>query len=449
MVDAALKRLKGDETKRRDDLSTLKNDIAVAEEDYIRRTTNHWTHLPVELFADIAQMLVDEDIKHLIPLSHVCKDWRRVVEDSAGLWSTLVIGRARPWAKAERWVKHSKGVIHSLVVPYESHERGKWDGDGLSGIRWDQLRAFKAEHWNLCSHLKAIGLEPGVLTSLTRYDYTNEVRTPQIPPFHSSWPIQHLALAHVKLSQPLIDLLEGSIVTLSLSRMSFPSSGVQLSGSLESLVLDSTDGPAFKELPDELPDMHHLTLRQMGKHTLSLLLVKMPYLTSLRLHDCSSIKSEHLESLGKKSSGHLTTLVLDSVAIDSPKHLVNFLRSNPQLTTLELTRMHGVVAVIEALASTENPSDSSEAEPVQAMCPKLNHLNLSNCQELGTGPIFRLIKSRNGASAPVDDVEKISALILDGCEKIEAEWLPWFRKHVGRFSCVYWTKKSGRYRAAA
>ncbi|KAF6757415.1 hypothetical protein DFP72DRAFT_233645 [Ephemerocybe angulata] len=191
MIDAALKRLKGDETKRRDELSTLKNDIAVAEEDYIRRTTNHWTHLQFELFADIAQMLVDEDIKHLIPLSHVCKDWRRVVEDRPGLWSTLVIGRARPWAKAERWIKHSKGVIHSLTVPYESHERGKWDGDGLSGIRWDQLRAFKAEHWNLCSHLKRSASSLAVLTSLTRYDYTNEVRTPQIPPFHASWPVQH------------------------------------------------------------------------------------------------------------------------------------------------------------------------------------------------------------------------------------------------------------------
>ncbi|KAJ3499987.1 hypothetical protein NMY22_g19414 [Coprinellus aureogranulatus] len=165
MADAALKKVKDEDAKRRIELFTLKNDIAVAQEDYVKRTTNHWTHLPVELFSEIAQRLVEEDPNQVFPLSQVCKDWRSIVWGNPHLWTTLVLGRTRPLTKARRWIKLSNGHIHTLKVLSVAPEKAGWDGEGLEGLRWDKLRICKLEDWNVRKFWKSKGDLPPLSSS--------------------------------------------------------------------------------------------------------------------------------------------------------------------------------------------------------------------------------------------------------------------------------------------
>jgi hypothetical protein len=149
--------------------------------------------------------------------------------------------------------------------------------------------------------------------------------------------------------------------------------------------------------------------------------------------------------------------------------LIQFLRLTPRLESLELLRLSGANAVLEALATPPSPplmqnslADGSDASNPQAtqICPSLVHVNLSDCPDVRTGPLVRLVKSRlhiataeaclgegSGAEAPLSQpVAEIASLKVDGCQHIEADVLPWLRGKVKVFSCVYMTKMEAKRR---
>ena len=456
MADAALKKVKDDDSKRRQELFTLKNDISVAQADYVKRTTNHWTHLPVELFAQISSILVEEDPNDVLPLSQVCKDWRAVVWGNPHLWTTLVLGRSRPLTKARRWIKLSNGHIHILKVQAAACEKAGWDGEGLEGLRWDKLRVLKSDNWDVRKFWKSKGsLAP--ISSLVHYEFRNSSSSKMVAPYDATWALEHVYLDNVTMPTSLLDLSEKSILTLSLH-------GVQAPQALRlriphTLVTFDVDMPGMwlDELPSELPDLRHLKLRRANLWADDCLAVAMPQLETLEVDGSSGNISPALVHLRTKSSGHLTSLILKAIGLSSRdgEHLVALLRSNPLIATLQLPRNPGMVTVVEARALPSKPKptppeqapDSSGSERPTVLCPMLTQLDLSYCNGMRTGPLVQLIRDRT-ALATTDNVQKITSLILDGCDTLDVEWLPWFRENVEKFSCALWTKKSGKFRAA-
>jgi len=104
--------------------------------------------------------------------------------------------------------------------------------------------------------------------------------------------------------------------------------------------------------------------------------------------------------------------------------LVEFVSNAHHLTHLELTSLSaGTNSVLEALATP-----------------------ISNA-----GPVVRLVKLRLTASkdAPGEADKtpaRILSLVLDGCERIDVEWVSWLRQKVPFVSCIYQTKKKAAWK---
>jgi hypothetical protein len=455
MADAALKKVKDDDAKRRQELFTLKNDISGAQVDHIKRTTNHWTHLPVELFAEISSMLVEADPNRVLPLSQVCKDWRAVVWGNPYLWTTLVLGRSRPLTKARRWIKLSNGHIHTLKVQAAACEKAGWDGEGLEGLRWDKLCVFKSDNWDVRKFWKSKGsLAP--ISSLVHYEFCNTAASKIAAPYDATWALEHVHLSNVVMPAPLLDLSEKSIFTLSLHDVQAPQAlRLRIPQTLVTFDVDMP-GMWLDELPSELPDLRHLKLRQANLWADDCLAVAMPHLETLEVDGSSGNISPSLVHLRSKSSGNLTSLTLKAIGLSSrdSENLIALLRNNPLIATLQLPRNPGMVAVVEALTLSSQPKtppehspDSSDSEPPTVLCPMLTQLDLSYCNGMKTGPLVQLIRDRTTLAA-ADNAQKITSLILDGCDTLDVAWLPWFRSNIEKFSCALWTKKSGKFRAA-
>ncbi|KAJ2929772.1 hypothetical protein H1R20_g7329, partial [Candolleomyces eurysporus] len=435
VVNVALQKFKEDDSKRRQDFITLKNDIAVAQEEYVRRTTNQWTRLPVELFNAIALTLVEEKPSQVIPLSLVCKDWRSVVENNPRLWGTLVLGRFRPHIKAKHWIERSGGSIHTLQVRATACDRARWDGEGLEGLQWDQLRVCKIEEWDICQFLTRSGLVSS-LTSLLRYEFDNENRSRQ-PPFHGSWPVQHLALRGTILPQSFSALSERSLTTIILRRVTGHAKLILESHpNLETLVLDRAELP-LGGIPETMPYLKQLEIRQISRQMLPILNLPMPQLNSLHIESSPYTLSADFDSLRTKSSGKLTTLILKGMPMGDPTQVIELLKANPLLATFELSSIHaGAVRVVEALGAYDSDSDQMPSDPSEAICPLLTHLDFSDCNDMRTGPLVRLTRMRNGLAAP-SFFRRIESLIVNRCEKLEPEWNPWFSSNIDNFRFIY------------
>ena len=115
----ALERSNETETERRASIVSLQEEIQNLQNalDVRRkRFTDHISQLPIEVFGEIAKILVEDDHTALTPLLHVCKRWRTVIENTPPLWSKLVLTSWRPKPKAAMWLERTNGKMKELVV---------------------------------------------------------------------------------------------------------------------------------------------------------------------------------------------------------------------------------------------------------------------------------------------------------------------------------------------
>lgn len=443
MADMALGRIKAEDAKRRAELLKLKEDILSTHAEHIRRTQNHSAILPIELFTEVAQILVEEDQTSVLTLAHVCRHWRHVVCSNPSLWRSLVLGRSRPHAKAKLWLERSKGIIHELRVRAPAFERASWSGEGLETLQWEQLRVCAIANWDICRFLKQTG-KINALVSLKQYEFDTEDR--HIIPtrlFEPTWPIQHLTLLGTDFPSYFAELCADHIKSLILRNIRVAQNiSLELHTSLETLTLENIGVPVLK-LPTELQKLHRVELSRITSSTAKVLDIAMPDLRKLRIHSSPFCLDTALASLRRQGSIHLTELTLQAVPLGDLRKLIEFLQANPSLETLELSRIsNGALDVLEALATRVGPDPSSP----KILCPQLIHLNLSHCPDVGTGPLVRLVRSRNGDSSSPSPIQRIESLIVDGCGQIEAGWLEWFRQNVDRFSCIYVSKRAAKNR---
>lgn len=468
----ALERLKETEIERRTSLLALQADIQrVCEmlDKQRKRFTNHLGKLPVEVFVEIARMLVDEDHSSLLSLIQVCKYWRKVIEVNPCLWRKLVLTKRRPKLKAKIWIERSEGKLKELVVQKGVLSSQNWPGDSLRGLQWNKLGFCRVQEWELLSYLHSIGQAEAICNWEGL-----EMSSPKIPILHVEYfstKSKSLALQHLSIDGAIVNVK--SILT-QVTRLKFCAlrhcdaktatwfDFFRANPLLESLELEGVNEHADVIQTDPLELVHLNSLEIVASVPVSIYTIKMPELRILNLYKPyfnTKLFIQHLISCGVV---HLTDLKLHSCALHDTTTLLSLLRLTLQLRVLEVTNLSaGIASIIEALAAHNSPGHlgaKASSNPNSVLCPNLTHVDFSGCPEVQTGPLIRLVKSRLTVEYPSPEpsdgchesatqvhIAKIESLTINSCPNVDGEWLPRLRAMVPRVNCVHMTRKS-KYR---
>ena len=453
MVDMALIRVSPGDDKRRLELASLKETVSLALEAVVaqrRSVRNHAAMLPVEIFEEMAKFLLSSDPSALITLLHVSRSWRDVVWSTSALWHTLVVARYRPGEKVKLWVERSKGRIRELRV-LRSASESLWDGDYLNGINWEALRICKVQSWGFSNYLHENSMTH-ILANLDTLEVDRMGGRSRYLLFAKDMKVQHLTLSDILVSWENLSACIRNLKSLTLRNVRYLSDTpitcvLEANPLLETLVLDFSASLRLLRYNKEIAlDFSYLTRLEVSDTGAECVLqAKMPQLQVLILKGFRTPLDDGLQSLTRHGSVHLTDVILQRCSVANSSHLISFLESLPLLENLELSCTTNVAHnLLQALAPEPSLHNSGTATADQntLMCPSLTHLNLSHCPEVKTGPLVRLVKSRQAHS----QMARIMSLTVDGCDYVEADWIKWFREKVPVFSCVYLTKKAAKYR---
>lgn len=456
MVAMALTRVSPGDEKKRLELASLKQTVGVALEAVVtqrRSAQNHSAMLPVETFGEVAKFLLGSDPSALITLLHVSRSWRNVVWSTSTLWHTLVVARYRPGEKIKLWVERSKGRIRELRVlrsAFESH----WDDQHLDGINWEALRICNVQGWHFSNYFHENSTQFFANLDTLEVDHTAVDPSPRYLLFAKDMKVQHLTLSHVLVSWQNLSACIRNLKSLTLRNVRHLSSNtpitcvIEANPLLETLVLDFSSFMAPRHNREVALDFSYLTRLELAGSmgdAQCILRAKMPQLQVLILQGLCTPLDDGLQSLTRHGSVHLTDVILRRCSVANSNYLISFLESLPLLKNLELSYTTNVAHnLLQALAPEPSLHNSSTATVDQntLMCPSLTHLNISHCPEVKTGPLVRLVKSRQAQP----QMTRIMSLTVDGCDHVEADWLKWFREKVPIFSCAYLTKKAAKYR---
>lgn len=473
MVTMALERLKETEVERRASLLALEADIQRVREvleKHRKRFTNHLGKLPVEVFAEIARSLVDEDHSILISLLHVCKYWRKIIEDSSYLWRKLVLTKRRPKLKAKIWIERSEGKLTELVVKESAVSSKSWPGDSLQGLQWDQLVFCRVEQWDLVPYLYSI-CRSEAISSWKGLEMNFSYGTIPVLLATLSTNSRSFALQHLSIDSALVDIKKIAVQITGLKNCTLRRCGsitaawldlFRANPLLESLELQALNEPLTAEIQTETLELVHLNSLEITTIVPTRIYsIKMPKLRVLKLYHPYHDGNRFIQHLISCGVVHLTDLKLHSCTLHDMTTLLSLLRMSSQLQVLEVTNLTaGIASLIEALAAHNSPSSSghqygeSSSITNSVLCPNLTHVNFSGCPEVQTGPLIRLVKSRmtfeDPSPGPSDEVQavkiaKIQSLTINSCPNVDGEWLPRLRAMVPRVHCVYMTRKT-KYR---
>lgn len=464
MVDMALAKLKEEDAKRRESLVSLKVEVEAAQRVFEAGFVDHMGKLPIEIFSEIANMVIAEDQTSLIVLSHVSKHWRAVIHGLPRLWDTLLLTKRRPVQKTRLWIDKSRGKIKELSIR-SSVLDVPWSGNYLDRLQWENLRVLKVQGWDDIIGLRLLGN----LSSLLNVEHfeTDGVREINSCPFLIQDRAEDNASSNLRYL---------SITLESLGTISGPLRVQCLTSLKLANVLFFHD---FVDFLESNPNLEHLFLHTVNSKpsnrkavlhklkTLSLTLVvpnsigcvEMPALEVLRFDALPMVHRllPICQSLVDKDSNHLTELIIRSTSLPQDA-VIPLLRISNALQTLQISNVCSLAPpVIEALATPATPAHDpsipdSSASPVM-LCPHLTSVDFSSCPDVETGPLVRLVKSRLPKDDPTSENKEtrapspINSLVVDFCPRIDSMWLQWFRTRVPQVSCVY-MKKNTKYRAS-
>lgn len=478
MVDLAIERVKLDDTKRRAEVVALKQQIIGAksfhEENTRRRrlrTTYHAGKLPVEIFAEIFQLLVAIDVTHAIVVSHVCRQWRAVALNTPSLWRTLILAKKNPASKTKEWNKRSRGHIHELHLKSRLKDSGVSLIDAVRGFPWDGLRIYRNDRNPIFSIHQVLPEQSAsnVLANLVELetaghpDEASRLFPYQIPP---SSGLRSLTIKNQVFYWGHIYPHVTELKTLVITQCVVEPGSIQIprvldllaaNPSLEKVIIGFTSRSsasisASPMTPFNLTHLVHLEV--IGMPAKSFIGITMPSLQILRLTRLIGGADELLISLNTRLPS-LKELSFNSSAVTSST-LIPFLQATPMLEVFELSSIMGCVNdIVEALAL---PAASVVHSPnTSLLCPSLTQIKLSRCAELRTGGVMRLVKSRlplpempaldqDANDTGLCPAAQIQSLVLDGCPNIELEALPWLRSKIQSVSCLYASGKEARWK---
>ena len=458
MANMALARIKVQNTKRRVEIEQIQQEALRgqhANQESKRSAHNYIGKLPVELLGEIFHLVVGWDSASLITVLRICHHWRSIVLNTPSLWQTLVLSQRAPVPKLQLWITHSKGRIRELRVREGAQRHLDWPFKDLEAIPWHNLRVCKVESWDVAKYI-----ERSISPHLKPFSQLEELvieNLHDIPPSPSLYPLLQasrlcsLELSQATLSWKLISTRLQSLTHLkvvgSCTDVEYLLPTLEANPSLTKFVM--TTQLTFKwrhtqSSPLLLSNLTHIELA--GSWASSLLaLISMPALEVLHIRGAGGSLDSTLKNATHRSS-HLRHLHLNHCSF-TPSVLVTFIQQTPCLTDLALISLsQGVNDVVEALSRTEPEKDD-------LLCPALAHLDLSHSPDIKTGSLVRLVRSRTHCDSGVDTPNpslltpaKLLALVIDGCEQVDVDWIPWFRKNISFVSCVYHTRKKAGWK---
>lgn len=477
MVDMSLARIKPQNMKRRVEIEKLRGDVVEAKRAagvQARLMQNHLGMLPVELLAEIFRLTVADDSAALVRTLQVCSHWRGVVLHTPSLWETLVLTHRAPVRKVRLWTKHSKGRIRDLQIKTGAVQHLDWPFRELEDVPWDKLRSCTVETWDIGKYLERLVTSvPNALTALEELTIEDTGHgTPAGPSLFSvlgASSIHSLTLVRANFSWQTASLHLRNLTFLKVigcgSDPGTLLAVLEASPLLETFIMHASF--VFKWPTPTSPllfsKLMHVELE--GSWASSLLEnIAMPALQVLHVRG-AGVDNVLLHPAHR--STNLKQLIVNNCSVTSFA-LVSFIQQMPSLETLELQSLPGVANhVVEALAtifSTARTSPLSQSSTSEGgggiRCPMLTHLNVSHSPDVRTGSLVRLVKSRLPpptsveGDKPSDEIgselplrcSKLISLIIDDCDQVEVEWVPWLRKNVQNVSCIYHTKRKAAWK---
>ncbi|KZT24473.1 hypothetical protein NEOLEDRAFT_1134845 [Neolentinus lepideus HHB14362 ss-1] len=461
MAELALERLKNGEIKRVDEVLAIKrkaaavqSDLAQQEREQRAANSYHFGKLPVEIIVHIFTLHVDTHASGSIVLSHVCQHWRGIALNTPTLWSTLILSR-KPIKKALLWHTRSGGMVKELTVR---------QGVLAAGMPpFKRLRTFRtASHEMTLKHLLDL------LDANEREQLTRNLEEIVLKECHTSALVaqEMPALRHLEIrSVGVFDWNAASthissLRTLVVHDTSYPIGDVlsllRANPMLETLSFMATPGKIYLDFGIE-PDLTQFPLPclrslELGNFDLwsdmFLATISTPSLETLTLTALQSRQDAVLHKLKRDGVSRLRELRMQKCSV-SPSTVLQVLEHVDALETLELSHIGGnasagarmggdINVVIEALAAGTLGGDGSP------LCCSLQHLDISHCPDIKTGPLIRLVKAHLAGGH--GDIKPLRSLIMNGCPLIDAETLPWFRSKVPVLSCAYLDKKTASYK---
>ncbi|CCM03118.1 uncharacterized protein FIBRA_05239 [Fibroporia radiculosa] len=490
MAQLALDRV-GNEPKRRDNIESLLEQIASANQTYISRTACHFGSLPLEIATIIFSSVVADDHTRVIGLAQVCKGWRNTILETPNLWSTLVLSHRHPVKKAKAWRIRSKGRLLDLRL-CTGLETASWALDELRDMPLDTLRAFTVDGFPTSEmHSRLPNLTASVLRDTEFIVVRDSVESRPIPWLWSipdmrvrtlsversqfAWGnaaqnitrLEHFSFQGTLITTTLADIASFLRANPGLRTLAFWFMGVSLTVTLEDVThKESISLPSLTQFSVDYYDfVVDLIFPQLSLSTLQTLRI------CRGTHPLGGAL-QHLVNSG--AAGSLTELKIQRCAITA-ESVINVLRSAPLLEVLQLEHVGDEAnKVLETLAkSTVTSSSIQQTQQVKngavqasinrstILCPLLKHLDFSYCPDIKSGPLIELVKTRIPASATDSSPEadedvtalrtsvptaQIDTLIIDGCPAVDADILPWLRSKVRVVSCVYMSKKHAKWR---
>ncbi|KAH9033308.1 hypothetical protein EDB84DRAFT_1438400 [Lactarius hengduanensis] len=414
------------------------------------RSLSARAHQPVSASGSTNQM---PGLGNPIVISHVCHQWREIALSQPTLWRSLVLAAPakKAFRKVQEWYKRSCGRIEELVILLNHRnpdDRAKYP-ELLARLRQLDLTQLKE------CHMEEVNAESffSALSDNTRYDHQ-----------HS----ETLSISYMDPRQNIIGRPEyAELPWENLRAFSIVNGGVfgrfheflQANPGLEKLVVEA--GLIYPHQIPEAPasltlaHLRHLELIgdipfriKRGNFSLpSLQILRMIKLRNGEVTLAELVEDEETsfaELVEFTARGcFLESQTLTSVLFQAPKlEILSCTGSAVNVLAESLTKP--CMALLKDQAS-EVPTLVPTKLPI--LCPALSVLDLSQ-SDVKTDPIMRMVKDRIALAGSHDGgryqlpgengdrgVSCIWSLNVDGCSRIEAEMLPWFRENVPMFSC--------------
>jgi F-box/TPR repeat protein Pof3 len=426
--------------------------------------------LPVEMLEDVFSLLIGHEQRYAPLLSHVCRFWRELCIAKPAFWYKLSLdGSKTSLARLPVWLERSRGRVSELELVNGDQE---WAPalHRLHDIQWGTLRSLHlvtstAVLWTRLRALLALntdGCQMGNLDELSITSCTTSLHiaiNPSSPNYDEADARQHDPLRSLTLRDCRLDPTDTLLSCRKLTSFHLedahwnpcPEEFAQFlthNVSLKSLTLEKwhqhISADDVKEERLLLPSLTHLRTTMQTTSPLVPIKVHVPNLVQLQIivvFDAHALDAALLAIVQNGGLPALEELHIQRAPGISMR-TTDLLALSPRLRTLRLSEIYsGVKPVIRWLGTSREGSS--------VPCPRLKHINFSNCADITTSPLVALVKGRLVDPETVDQADPktpIATLIVDGCPLVEAEAIPWFRQRVRTFSCQYMSKKQANYK---
>jgi F-box/TPR repeat protein Pof3 len=461
MLDLALARIKPDDEKRKTEIHSLKDEIVSARDalrQKLSRSKCHITNMPIELLYEIFFYAIANDYAMPIILSRVCRHWRGSSLGHPPLWRTLVLSSRNPEQKLGLWRERAKSKFSKVRILDVSRHQQKGLEDALAMCApssWHSLEVVSsswAVNLNFLQKLHVAELdirvpEQGIDAGIEM----DAVAASKL----QSLVLQGLSVFSPRYFAPAVNLKTFVYHPTALGDFSFPRTllrgllvGYPLLEHLSLNFQGFTLGP-IENL--ELPNLQSLMLTQNFTAESILPQLLVPNLRTLHLTSISiqRLSSRLADILGQSriTDFRLRTCVL------TDQDLVPLARNLSNVETVEISRSSVDINLFAYALLGPSPDPTSPTPP----SPALHSVDFSHCFRLRGAAVRDLVKSRlpppSTVSIESEDgtvtndphpVARIKSVIIDDCQSVEPEILPWLREKVATVSCIYQTKAEAK-----